>query len=238
MTMTTEQFTNMQNVLSRFDRYTVDTVIRWSTAGLIACWAILISMLLYQCHKSVKNPERNKKPHMLTCIASILLFTAAMFTTITQLSATDLKWYAGQFGFDKSKTMAIRDIYPELEALPMESELPDDLRDCAVIYYRFGCPDCKAVHKDLYDQLKIYKNVYYVYTRSETGMELKKTYPVEKVPSAVYIDGNGKTYTCVLYHKKDGKAELDWEKLNELLNFINKESRNENATGNRSITDE
>lgn len=215
-----KQLKSIQNTLSIVEDQTISTVMITLIVGFIICIIALTIIMRYQ-YNAVKQ---NKKPNRLSYIAIVPIFTTSIFIMTGLLSAWQLTTYITKFGFDQYSTMPIKKIYPELKTLPIESklksELPDNLKKCTIIYYRFGCPDCKAVHKDLYDQLKVYDNVYYIYTRSKTGKKLRKTYPVKNVPTGIYIDDDNKTYSCFLYNKKENG--LDWQNLNELIKFINK----------------
>lgn len=70
---------------------------------------------------------------------------------------------------------------------PFEDELPDDLTGAIVIYYKYGCPDCEAVYPALSKRLSNTNNVYWISTEGDQGKLLLQLYPVDEVPSGIYI---------------------------------------------------
>lgn len=190
---------------------------------------ILCTMLIFICiltmaliiNYMIIKATKKEKPKPWIYPTQVIAFVILIFTATAQINAIKLNTIADKHGFYQIDTMPIKQIYPEIDALPEENDLPENMTDVTVIYYKFGCPDCKAIHKDLHEQLKVYDNVYYIYTRSKTGKQLRKTYPVKKIPSAIYIDKNKHTYACVLYKKQNGHAKLDWDNLNKLIKFMN-----------------
>ena len=95
--------------------------------------------------------------------------------------------------------------------------IPDDLGGKILIYFKYGCPDCAAVHDSLMEYIKQYdvKDIYFVSSRSAKGKQLIQQYPIDEVPSGVYIRSQkseiSDTYTEVLYIKQttsDGKEKI------------------------------
>lgn len=208
---------DIQNALNLFKNMTLIQTYISCTMLIFICILTMALIINYMIIKATKK----EKPKPWIYPIQVIAFVILIFTATAQINAIKLNTIADKHGFYQIDTMPIKQIYPEIDALPEESDLPENITDMTVIYYKFGCPDCKAIHKNLHDQLKVYDNIYYIYTRSKTGKRLRKTYPVKKVPSAIYIDKNKRTYTCVLYKKQNRHAKLDWDNLNKLIKFMN-----------------
>ena len=106
---------------------------------------------------------------------------------------------------------------------PEENELPDDLSGKIIIYYRFGCSDCEALYEDLSDAL-FGSDFLWVSTRSRQGKALRSRYPVQYVPSGVYISTDGtENFTHVLYGTRDGIPYLNYDAVNRLIELQNEQ---------------
>lgn len=106
---------------------------------------------------------------------------------------------------------------------PEEDEIPDDLSGKIILYYRFGCYDCEALYDEL-SSLVSDADVYWVSTRSRQGKALRSRYPVQYVPSGVYISIDGtKNFTHVLYGTRDGIPYLDYDAVNRLIKLQNEQ---------------
>ena len=99
-------------------------------------------------------------------------------------------------------------------------DLPDDLTGCIVIFFRYGCPDCKGIHDDLMKRVEEHKDnkIYFVSTRSSTGSKLlhpdgdMDKYLVNDVPAIVYYQSydvtNPVTKKSVLYTFDENKNPI------------------------------
>ena len=83
--------------------------------------------------------------------------------------------------------MSMADLKDLINNSPKESKLPDDIEGVIIIYYRFDCPDCRAIYNDLASAVANTDNVYWISSRSETGKSLLDKYPVDEVPTGIYI---------------------------------------------------
>lgn len=139
------------------------------------------------------------------------------------LNSLYLNKIAKMHGYEPNNTMSIQKLFYNIEKLPMESKLPENnLKNKLIIYYKFGCGDCESIHNTLKAKLKEYNDIYIVYTRSKQGKKLRKTYPVEKVPSGLYIQSNGEAVTLPLYTTDtNGNSTLNEQNLNTLLQLFN-----------------
>lgn len=100
---------------------------------------------------------------------------------------------------------------------PKESKInPENVAPGSiVIFYKYGCTDCEAIYKDLKTELNNISDVYWVSSESTTGASLRESYPIEEVPTGVYIrndtlSGNVTFSKFVLYTTdKDGNTILN-----------------------------
>lgn len=89
----------------------------------------------------------------------------------------------GMYDFNISfKNMLIH-----IKSSPVEDKLPSNLQQCIIIYYKFGCKDCEGIYKELQGSIKDTQNIYWVSTRSNQGKKLRELYPIDAVPTGVYI---------------------------------------------------
>lgn len=112
---------------------------------------------------------------------------------------------------------------------PVEDTLPDTIENSIIIYYKYGCTDCEAIYNDLSKAIKNNDNIYFVSTESEQGKNLLKTYPVNSVPTGIYIyeqnNQTSKTYIQKpLYITDNSKTILNKTALERLL-YLQKQKR-------------
>lgn len=96
----------------------------------------------------------------------------------------------GAYGdFNKKNTLADIKYNIEHGFVDQSNELPDDLKGCVIIFFKWGCADCANVHDDLLAALDNYDlfKTYFVSSRSQRGQEIIEQYPIEEVPSIIYI---------------------------------------------------
>lgn len=129
-------------------------------------------------------------------------------------------------GFTEYKTTTLNEICYSITHSPIEDTLPTNLNDTIIIYYRFGCSDCELLYNKIYNRLNNVNHVYWVATRSEQGIELRKTYPIAEVPTSIYIDTSGEMTEYTLSTKTENNNQttisLNEENLNALLSNLNK----------------
>ena len=147
---------------------------------------------------------------MLSIIALLILrnFTIkAVFANITKTLAmvfmiVSIIAIASQIGLYtmgkihglESLDMEPSRVWSNIKQTPREDVLPDDLAGSIIVYYRFNCPACHVIWDDLSSIKRENKNVYFISSRSTQGQKIIKEYPVESVPSAVYIYQNKKDF--------------------------------------------
>lgn len=130
----------------------------------------------------------------------------------------------------KDKNTSARSVIASNMYTPFEDKLPNDLTGSVIIYYKYGCPDCEAVYPALSKRLSDTNNVYWISTEGDQGKLLLQLYPVDEVPSGIYIrnkDYNQSiTYTSKQLYTTDetGNVVLDEDALDRLL-YLQSEGR-------------
>lgn len=113
---------------------------------------------------------------------------------------------------------------------PNEDSLPNDINDlkgCIIIYYRFGCKDCEGIYKELTQYISDNNmTVRFISTRSQQGQKLMKIYPIQEVPTGIYIHKNQTGYDeftkKVLYTQtENGESKLLTEAIERLKELQN-----------------
>jgi len=113
------------------------------------------------------------------------------------------------------------ELIDDIKNSPVEDSLPDDTTGCLIILYKFTCPDCKAVYKELSTTLKNESDVYWIASTSDTGKQLVETYKIKEVPTGLYITYN-KTNTSAVHYilydiDSNGNIILDKNNIKRLL---------------------
>lgn len=136
-------------------------------------------------------------------------------------------------------SQTIREMKDDIKYGFEESEdIPSDLTGCIVIFYRYGCPDCKAIHDDLMKAIESHKDnkIYFVSTRSDKGRQLlhpdgnEEKYLVNDVPAIVYYQTYGsdsqKVKKSILYTFDDKKNPVfDSQVFDIIIRYQNGETK-------------
>lgn len=158
-------------------------------------------------------------------ITATILLAVIILTGATAGSTLSMKKTAEKRGYSEKndprvKSMTIAEVWDGIDHAMEESELPDDLSGKIVIYQKFGCPDCRAIFDDLTSAFAGRDDVYWVSTRSDTGIKLREQYPVNDVPAGLYIKDEKAFAELKLYTKVGDKTILDERNLQELLSYV------------------
>lgn len=150
--------------------------------------------------KSLKNAINAFK--IIALISSVLsLITMMVFMYYNDKAIK----YGAYDDFYKKQSINIITNNVEKGFVDQSNLLPDDLKGCIIIYFKYGCIDCEKIHDDLLTHLENVdtSKIYFVSTRSEKGKQILSQYPVNAVPSGVYIlntpMGSAMQITNVLY---------------------------------------
>lgn len=150
--------------------------------------------------------------YFIVCISGIIGFASIdLFTT------------AYEHGYREYTKYTIDEIIHSVQNSPKEDILPDDLENITVIYYRFGCNDCNQLYNQLSAYFQNLSDVYWVATRSKQGQELRETFPVENVPTAIFITNENTAVNFEITTKSTVNDKtiisLNTENIQELLKF-------------------
>lgn len=196
---------------------TLDSALLISAAVLLICAGILV-FRTYRRKRGGTVPVPEKIDAAL-CGICILVTGLALWLGMTKATAIR----HGDYNAPLSVSRAITAI----EYSPEEDVLPDDyseLKGKIILYFRFGCQDCEDVYEDLSRQIEpVRDDVYWVSTRSEQGERLRETYPVDHVPSLVYISTTGEAFKYRLDTDFGDRAGLDMDVLKNILQSYYKE---------------
>ena len=165
--------------------------------------------------------HHSKKEWTFKFLYSVAYFIVLSYATISFA----LFHIAYQHGYREYMKQDIKDIIYSVKHSPVEDILPDNLTNTTIIYYRFGCHDCNKIDNQLQEKFKNSPNTYWVATRSEQGKKLRKDYPVESVPSALYIDNQkiGIVFDLKTQQTINGKisTSVNEQNVNELIHIQN-----------------
>ena len=94
-----------------------------------------------------------------------------------------------------------------------------DLKEKAIIYVRYDCPDCIKLH----DQLSEIKDIIFLSSRSDLGKTARSLYDINltEVPQGVYIDANGKSTTISIIQHTEEDIMLDLQQIAILREMAN-----------------
>ncbi len=172
--------------------------------------------------------HHSKKEWTFKFLYSVIYFLVLSYATTSCM----LFHIAYQHGYREYMTQDIQEIIYSVKHTPVEDILPDDLTNTTIIYYRFGCHDCNKIDNQLQEKFKNSPNTYWVATRSKQGKNLRKDYPVESVPSALYIDNQktGIVFDLTTKQTINGKitTSVNEQNVNELILIQNAHDKSAN----------
>ena len=165
---------------------------------------------------------RQKKPAKLTIIGIIITGVILLTIMISCLVGMQHGLY--------TTNLTLYQLYHSIDNTPIEDKLPDNLSGAIILFYRFGCTDCEAIYNDLAEYVTDADNVYWVSTRSKQGQELRAKYPIESVPTGIYISKDTDDETPVFTKKtldtktSDGLVILNTDAIDRLL-YLQEQNR-------------
>lgn len=216
-----------------FKNTDLETVMKFSIPISIVSLLLLIAAVLLRTQKIKKSTRKFRILSAIgTFIPSVILIISMMVLFCTK-ATTEIAAEHGRSQSDLGET--IEDTWHKIDVSEPESKLPDDLTGAIIIYYRYGCPDCAATRDDIVESFRYIDNVYWIATRSETGVKLREKYPVADVPAGLVIEKNGEFAEITLYKKVDGKSVIDMDNVSLLISRAQRVRESLNA-GNQEET--
>lgn len=96
-----------------------------------------------------------------------------------------------------------------------------DLKNKAIIYVRYDCPDCAALH----DQIAELDDMIFLSSKTEKGKAARELYNINltEIPQGVYIDPAGNATTLTITQGSGDTLSLDLHQLNILRALANQE---------------
>lgn len=172
------------------------------------------------------NSSNTHKEIKYLMLWRFLTSCTVFLTGITWIFSLNLFYTAYQHGFREYMKQNIHDIINSIEYSPEEDTLPNDITNITVIYYRFGCKDCEKMYHSLSEKFDNVSDVYWIATRSKQGTKLRETFPIETVPSAIYISDKETAVLFELYTKstENNKTtiELNENGIDDLFKYRSK----------------
>lgn len=137
-------------------------------------------------------------------VSLVIIFAVACFNRVARNH--------GAYGdFDRTESVSSLIHSIKYGYKDQSKELPDNLSGKIIIYFRFGCEDCDAVHDELmsmHNSLDNKDDIYFVSTRSDAAQTVLQDYPVSEVPMAIYVYNtpvNGASYAHVFLYEPANK---------------------------------
>lgn len=165
-----------------------------SLIGIIIIVIILIDTIR-KFRKGIKDTAQKAKKRVIVALGVITALSLISMVVLNASYAIAVKHGA------YTRDMTIATMYDGISHSPVEDTLPTELTPgTIIIYYRFDCPDCRAIYDDLMAASANVDNIYFISSRSPQGQALLEQYPVSEVPSGIYL--RAYTYNGALEYTK------------------------------------
>lgn len=114
-------------------------------------------------------------------------------------------------------TLSIGDLPEKIQMTLKEDQLPEDITNHIIVFYKYGCPDCESIHRSLTTLKKNKDDLLFIASNSEQGEKLRETLPVTDVPCGFYIHSDGSYTNATLYIVDENGSRFDQNAMNRLL---------------------
>lgn len=138
---------------------------------------------------AVENTRLTQLYNLATKLGMMFFAIALCAICIYSVIFSNARKHGAYGDFFKKETLADIKYHIEKGFIDQSDEVPDDPKGCVIIFFRWGCDDCINVHDAMLEKLKEYDlfKTYFVSSRSDRGQELINQYPIESVPTGIYI---------------------------------------------------
>lgn len=200
------------------------------TLNKILIAAMIVFFIIGVAFTVLIIPQLKKTSRIVFITVTVMSFAAAVMSPAIMIT-NKINYHTAQaHGLQGKQNITVKALNDGIKNSPEEDKVPENLNGCIIIMYKFGCKDCEAIYNDLSAAVNNKDKVYWISTESPQGKELIAQYPVEEVPSGIYIrqdsfDGNIPFTSKQLYTlDENGKTVLDHAAVERLL-FLQQEGR-------------
>jgi len=168
---------------------------------------------------AAENAKLTKIHNAAFKVGAVAFALALICLFIYGIIFSQAKKYGAYGDFYKKNTLSEIKYNIDHGFIDQSAEVPVDPKGCVIIFFRWGCPDCANVHDALLEKLKEYDlfKTYFVSSRSDRGQQLIAQYPIEEVPSGIYIYYDMNSGVEYQYKVLNDGTELDEYNLDTLL---------------------
>lgn len=211
-------------------QYTLDAVA--ATSGMIVIVAISAGVLMHYLHAQYCSKHRDNAEKKHKICANILKFLALASFSVTgfffgELINVGTSFYiARSHGMTPNPDTGEYDIsYGEIMSLNRKSVKEtsidiNDLKNKAIIYVRYDCPDCVILH----EQLAEIGDMVFLSSRTDKGKAARELYNIEltEIPQGVYIDSEGHATIIKITQGSGDTLALDLQQIAILREMANR----------------
>ena len=168
---------------------------------------------------AAENVKLTKAYIVFTRMAIVAFAISLLVIIIYSIIFSNATKYGAYGDFYKKNTLAEIQYNIRHGFLDQSDEVPDDPKGCVILFFKWNCEDCTNIHDDLLAKLKEYDlfKTYFVSSRSEKGQELLEKYPMDSVPSGIYIYYDSSKGIDYQGHVLNDGTSLDAYNLDTLL---------------------
>lgn len=203
---------------------------------LVVLAACAVAMFATSFVMKRKHASKNARtaPFIIGCV----MLVACAVGTLSLSTKVNTALAHGLYTFDTP--VAKLDEAIANSPIEMSDQFPTDETptNAIVVMYRFTCPDCESIYKELNARLSGTRyDIYWISSRSPVGVVLRDAYDIQEVPSIIAFDANGKPNVAVAYYADSaGNAIMDTAAIDLAINMLDASNYTPNNTSDATIT--
>lgn len=200
-------------------------------AGIIAVIYFAISLLVLVAMRAMRrngkataDDKSNEHSRQRIVYAIALAVNIASLVSIIAMAFIYSQGAQRGMTMDDWKAMSLGEIIAANDKTPVSQTLSSERNGDIVILYKYDCPDCEAIYKQLNDAIKDTgaKDVHFIASSSETGRELIEEGDIPTAPTGIYLRhealDNGAAMTHIPLAASNGnETVLDTAALKRLV---------------------